>query len=110
MAIANEISEMSDIYPVQLAMLKKDNLSRAVSQKQQKEVCLQISAPNDQLFHLLGEFAPFLLQSSGKDDNGRILILGDTTMKSFLNFSNTWLVDGTFRMSPKIFINFTQSI
>ena len=27
----------------------------------------------------------------------------DATMKNLLNLSNTWLVDGTFKLSPEIF-------
>ena len=30
-------------------------------------------------------------------------IFGDVTMKNLLNLSNTWLVDGTFKLSPEIF-------
>ena len=36
--IANEVSENSDDYAVQLALPKKDHLLRAVSRKQQKEM------------------------------------------------------------------------
>ena len=49
------------------------------------------------------EFAPFRLQDSGKDDKERILIFGDATIKNLLNLPNTWLVDGTFKLSPEIF-------
>ena len=45
---------------------------------------------------------PFLLRDSGKDDKERILIFGDATMKNLLNLSNTWLVDGTLKLSPEI--------
>ena len=103
MAIANEIHEISDDYAVQLAMLKKDNLLQAVSRKRRKTICLQIPAPNDRHFDVADEFAPFLVQDSGKDDKERILIFGDATMKNLLNLSNTWLVDGTFKLSPEIF-------
>ena len=92
-AIANEIYEISDDYAVQLAMPKKDNLLRAVSRKRQKAMCLQIPAPTDRHFDVPDEFAPFLLQDSGKDDKERILIFGDVTVKNLLNLSNTWLVD-----------------
>ena len=101
-AIANEIYEISDDYAVQPAMPKKDNLLRAVSRKRQKAICLQLPAPTDLHFDVLDEFAPFL-QDSGKDDKERILIFGDATMKNLLNLSNTWLVDGTFKVSPEIF-------
>ena len=102
-ANANEIYEISDDYAVQLAMPKKDNLLRAVSPKRQKAMCLQVPAPTDRHFDVPDEFAPFLLQDSGKDDKERILIFGDVTMKNLLNLSNTWLVDGTFKLSPEIF-------
>ena len=88
-AIANEIYEISDDYAVQLAMPKKDNLLRAVSRKRKKAMCLQIPAPTDRHFDVPDEFAPFLLQDSGKDDKERILIFGDVTMKNLLNLSNT---------------------
>ena len=84
-------------------MPKKDNLLRAVSRKRQKAMCLQIPAPTDRHFDVPDEFAPFPLQDSGKDDKERILIFRDVTMKNLLNLSNTWLVDGTFKLSPEIF-------
>ena len=71
-------------------MPKKDNLLRAVSRKRQKAICLQIPAPNNRHFDVPNEFAPFLLQDSGKDDKERILIFGDATMKNLLNLSNTY--------------------
>ena len=84
-------------------MPKKDNLLRAISRKRQKAMCLQIPAPTDRHFDVPDEFAPFLQQVSGKDDKERILIFGDVTMKNLLNLSNTWLVDGTLKLSPEIF-------
>ena len=102
-AIANEIYEISDDYAVQLAMPRKDNLLQAVSRKRQKAICLQIPAPIDRHFDVPDEFAPLLLQDSGKDNKERILIFGDATMENLLNLSNTWLVDGTFKLSPEIF-------
>ena len=50
-----------------------------------KKRCLQIPAPTDWQFDVPDEFAPFLLQDSGKDDKERILIIGDATMKNLLN-------------------------
>ena len=100
MAIANEISDKN---AVQLAKLKKDNLFQAVSRKRQKETCLQIPAPTDRYFDFPDKFTSFLQQDIGKDDNERILIFGDATMKNLLTLSSTWLVDGTFNLSPEIF-------
>ena len=69
-----------------------------------KKRFLQIPAPTDGHFDVPDGFAPFLLQDSGKDDNERIPISGNATMKNLLNLSNTWLVvDGTFKLSPEIF-------
>ena len=102
-AIANEIYGNLDDYAVQLAMPKKDNLLRAVSRKRQKAMFLQIPAPTDRHFDVRDEFVPFLLQDSGKDDKQRVLTFGGATMKNLMNLSNTWLVDGTFNMSPDIF-------
>ena len=59
--------------------------------------------PTDRYFDVPDEFAPFLLQDSGKDDKERILIFGDATMKNLLSLSMTWLVDGVFKLSPEIF-------
>ena len=84
-------------------MPKKDNLLRAVSRKRQKAICLQLPAPTDRNFDVPDEFSPFLLQDSGKDDKERILIFGDATMKNLLNLSNTWLVNGIFKLSLDIF-------
>ena len=75
MAIANELSQFSDDYAVQLAMPKKDNLLRAVSRKRQKAICLQKPAPNIRHFDIPDDFAPFLLQDCGKNDKEQILIL-----------------------------------
>ena len=102
-AIANEIYEISDDYAVQLARPKKDNLLRAVFRKRQKAMCFQIPAPTDRHFDVPDEFAPFLLQDSGKDDKEQFLIFGDATMKNLLNLSNTWFVDGPFNLSPEFF-------
>ena len=52
------------------------------------------------------EFPSFLHQNSGKDDNERILIFGDTTMKNLLSLSITWLAEGTFKISLEIFHQF----
>ena len=103
LAIANEMSEISDDYAVQLALPRNDNLLRVVSRKQQYKMCLQIPAPTDRHFEVPDEFAPFLLQDSGIDDKKRILIFGKATMKNTMTSSNTWLVDGTFKLSPEIF-------
>ena len=103
MAIANETSEISDNYAAQLAMPKNDNLLEAVIRKQRKEMCLQIPVRTDRRSDVPDEFAPFLLPASGKDDNDRILVFGDATMKNLINLSNTWLVDGTFKMSAENF-------
>ena len=102
-AIANEIYEISDDYAVQLAMPKKHNLLQAVSRKRQKAMCLQIPAPTDRHFDAPDAFAPFLLPDGGKDEKERILIFGDATMKNLLQLSNTWLVDGTFKLSSENF-------
>ena len=75
-----------------------------------KKSCLQIPAPTDQYFNNPDEFVPFLLQDSVKDDNERLLVFGNATMKNLLNLPNTWLVDGTFKLSPEIFNKFTQSM
>ena len=101
MVIANEMSEISDNYAAQLAMPKNDNLLEAVIRKQRKKMCLQIPVRTDRHSDVPYEFAPFLLPASGKDDNDQILVIGDATMKNLINLSNTWLVDGTFKMSPE---------
>ena len=54
---------------------------------------LQKAAPPDRHFHVIDEFASFLLQESGEDDNDRILVFGDATMKNLLNLSNIWLME-----------------
>ena len=67
-AIANEIYEISDDYAVQLAMPKKRQPVASSLSKTKKAMCLQIPAPTDRHFDVPDEFAPFLLQDSGKDD------------------------------------------
>ena len=64
---------------------------------------LQILAPTDQSFDVPDEFAPFLLQESGKNNKKRLLLIGDATMKNLRSSSITWLVDGTCKLSPEIF-------
>ena len=108
-ANANEISEKSYDHAVQPAMLKKDNLLRAVSQKRQK-MCIQISAPTDQNLDVFDEFAPFFRQDNVKDDNERILKFRRCNRKNLLNFCSTCLVDGTFILSLKFFSKYTQSM
>ena len=94
-----EYQRKSDNYAVHLALPKKDNLLRAVSRKRRKEMCLQTPAPVDWHFEVPNEFAPFLLQDSGNDDDERILKFGDSTMKKLLSLSNTWLIDRTCILS-----------
>ena len=102
MAIANEISEILDDYAVQLAMPKKQPVASSPSKTTKRDVSSNTS-PTDRHIDVPDEFAPFLLQDSGKDDEERIPIFGDATMKKLLNLSNTWLVDGTFKLSPEFF-------
>ena len=110
-AIANKMSEKFYDYAVQPSRPKKDNLLRTVYQKRQKELCAQIPGPTDRHFDVLDEFAPFFRQDTEKHDNERILIIGNATMKNFLNLSNTWLVDGICKLLPGTFsIKFTQSM
>ena len=68
-ANANEISKFCDVRALQVAIPKKDNLLRAVSQERQKEMCFQIIVSSDQHFDIHDKFAPFLLHNSGKDDD-----------------------------------------
>ena len=71
-----------------------------------KKRFLQIPAPTDGHFDVPDGFAPFLLQDSGKDDNERIPISGNATMKNLLNLSNTWLVE-LLNCHQKSFIKLT---
>ena len=84
-AIANEISEISDDDAVQLAMPKRDNLLQAVSRKRQEEMSLQVPGPTDRHFQVLDKYAPFLLEDNGKNENERVLIFGDATMKNLFD-------------------------
>ena len=102
-AVATEITEITDEYAVQLAMPKKDNLIRTASRKRQREQKITIPNPIDRHFEIPEEFSSFLLKDSGKDDKERILIFGDPMMNELLNVSKTWLVDGTFKLSPENF-------
>ena len=69
-------------------------------------MCLQKPGPTDRHFDVPDELAPFLLQDSGKDDKERILIFEDASMINLLSLSNTWRVDGTFKLSSEIFPQF----
>ena len=102
-AIASEISVISDDYAVQLSLPKKENLFRTACRKRQRENRIDAPTPIDRHFDIPGEFKTFLLKDSGKDDSERIFMFGDTTMKNLLNFSKTWLIDGTFKLSPDNF-------
>ena len=73
-------------------------------------MCLQKPATTDRKFDVPDECAPFPRQNSGKDDNERILLFGGGTLKNLLNLSNTWLADGTLKLSPEILIKITQSM
>ena len=64
-AIAKELSEISDEYEVQQAMPKKDNLLRAVSRKQQKEIC----------FHLEKWSKPMTDQMTGNQNPFKLVVL-----------------------------------
>ena len=100
--IANAINEISYGCAVQLSM-PKDNIMQAVSRKRLNNMCLQIPAPTGWHFEFVDEFFLFLRQDKGEDDNERILIFADATVKMFLNLSNTYFVDGTFILLPETF-------
>ena len=102
MAIVSETFGISDEYAAQPAMPKKHSLSQALSRKQREGICLQTLALTDCHFEVPDDFAHFLLQDRGKEKQ-RILLIGDAIGENVLKFSNTWLVDGTFKLSPEIF-------
>ena len=64
-AMANEISEISCDYAVQLPMPKK-TICCEQSRKRQKEMSFQIPAPTDRHFDVPDEFAPFLYKTLEK--------------------------------------------
>ncbi|XP_031342271.1 uncharacterized protein LOC116170185 [Photinus pyralis] len=45
----------------------------------------------------------FLLHDSGRNDNNRILIFGRETWIQYLQSAQTWFVDGTFSIAPRLF-------
>ena len=102
MAIASEISVISDDYAIQLSLTKKENSIRTSCRKRQGENRTDAPTPIDRPFDIAEEFKTFLLKNSGEDDSERILIFGDTTIKNLFNFSKRWLIDGTFKLSPDI--------
>ena len=102
-AIASETSVISDDYAIQLSLPKKENLIRTACRKRQRENRIDAPTPIDRHFDIPEEFKTFLQKDSGKDDSKRILMFGVTTMNNLLNFSKTWLIDGTFKLSPANF-------
>ena len=54
-------------------------------------------------FDVPEEFNSFLVHNTGKEDHERILVFGDNEMIKYLQSSPSWLADGTFKLSPKMF-------
>ena len=102
-AIASEISVISDDYAIQLSLPRKKILFRTACRKRQRENRIDAPTPIDRHFDIPEEIKTFLLKDSGNDDSERILMFGDTTRKPLPNLSKTWLIDRTFKLSPDNF-------
>ena len=56
------------------------------------------------------EFKDFLMYDSGTEDQEIILIFGQQTLLELLETTqHLWFADGTFKLSPNFFFNFSPS-
>ena len=83
-AVASAILLITDVLSTQYALPSKPNLIQT-SQRLRKTIKkVSIHEPSDRHFDISDKFQEFLRYDSGKDDHERILVLGDTYMKSVL--------------------------
>ncbi len=94
---------LSDVPEEVLTVLpKKQVLMRAV-QKERKKLDGAAPNPRDLTFEIPNEYQQLVVFDSGRDDNNRILILGDRDLLNQLDQATEWFTDGTFDVAPDIY-------
>ena len=66
-------------------------------------ILIHFPDPAGRNFDVPEEFHSFLVHDTGKEDHERIMVFGDNEMIKYLQSSPSWLADGTFILSPKMF-------
>ena len=84
-------------------MPSKASLFKVSQRVRQKKDLIQFPDPASRNFDVPEEFNSFLVHDTGKEDHERIMVFGDNEMIKYLQSSPSWLADGTFKSSPKIF-------
>ena len=106
-SVASALLEVTDEYANQLTLPSKASLFKVSQRVRQKKDLIQFPDPASRNFDVPEEFNSFLVHDTGKEDQERIMVVGDNEMIKYLQSSPSWLADGTFKLSPKCFISCT---
>ena len=102
-SVASALLEVTEEYATQLTLPSKASLFKVSQRVRQKKDLIQFPEPASRNFDVPEEFKSFLVHDSGKEDHERIMLFGDNEMIKYLQSSPSWLADGTFKLSPKMF-------
>ena len=95
--------EVTHEYATQLTLPSKASLFKVSQRVRQKKDLIQFPDPASRNFDVPEDFNSFLVHDTGKEDHERIMVFGDNEMNNYLQSSQSWLEDGTFKLSPKMF-------
>ena len=102
-SVASALLEVTHEYATQLTLPSKASLFKVSQRVRQKKDLIQFPDPASRNFDVPEEFNSFLVHDTGKEDHERIMVFGDNEMIKYLQSSQSWLADGTFKLSPKMF-------
>ena len=94
--------EVTDEYATQLTLHSKASLFK-VSQRVRQKRFDPLPTPGKSKLRRAWRILLFLVHHTGKEDHERIRVFGDNEIVRYLKSSPSWLVDGTFKLSPIMF-------
>ena len=101
-SVASALLKVTNEYASQLTLPYKANLFK-VSQRSDKKGFDPLTDPARRNFDVPEKLQSFLLQDTRKENQEKITVIGDNEMVNYLQSSPSWLADGTFKLSPKMF-------
>ena len=101
-SVASALLEVTDQYATQLTLPSGASLFKVSQQVRQKKDLIHLLDPASRNFDVPEEFH-FLVHDTGKEDHERMMVFGGNEMTIYLQSSPSWLADGTFKLSPKMF-------
>lgn len=84
------------------AYVKASNIRKLINRERSKQLDFQIKKFNDipNFLHYDSKGNKFLLHDSGYDDPNRIIIFYSSNKQKYVVKAETWIIDGTFKVSP----------